>query len=268
MDDVVGRRRAWWGAATLLALPCFAWAAFWYAPDDSAQGSAQRIFYVHVPSAWVAFLAFAVVAGASVHHLVTRRPGSDTLAAASAEVGLVFTTVVLITGMLWARPIWGVYWAWEPRLTSVLVLWLLYLTYLATRAYVADSDRRARFSAVVGIVAFLDVPVVYLSVRWWRTMHPEQVVLVRGGPRMPGEMLVALLVGLVTLTLVYVHLLRLRVAVHRLTVTVTTLQAEADDAAEDAGSSAWDADGADHRADDSDDDEPGHVAWPGQEVRA
>lgn len=265
MDDAVPRRPDPLAVGTLAALACFAGAVFGYAPVDLAQGPAQRIFYLHVPSAWVAFLAFAVVCGASVHHLVTRRQGSDTVAAASAEVGLVFTTVVLLTGMLWARPIWGVFWAWEPRLTSVLVLWLLYLTYLATRAFVVDPQRRARFSAVVGIVAFLDVPVVYLSVRWWRTMHPEQVVLVRGGPRMPGEMLVALLVGVATFTLVYLYLLRLRIAVHRLTDTVAELQAAADDRADDAEADAVKADDADD--DRADDDRAAAEATVG-EVRA
>jgi heme exporter protein C len=133
------------------------------------------------------------------------------VAASSAEVGVVFTTAVLLTGPLWARPVWGAYWSWDPRLTSYFVLWLLYLSYLVLRSYVAEPARRARYSAVLGIVAFLDVPLVYVSVRWWRSLHPGPVVANRDGPQLPGEMLAVLLVGIVAFTLFYLLLLRLRI---------------------------------------------------------
>lgn len=216
--DVGRRRPSVLAVVTLSALAVFVVAAFGYAPEDALQGATQRIFYVHVPSAWVSFVAFAIVFAGSIGYLVTRREHWDEVAAASAEVGFLFTTVVLVTGMMWARAIWGVYWTWEPRLTSFLVLWLLYLSYLALRSYVPDPGRRARFSAVIGIVAFLDVPIVYLSVRWWRTLHPQQIIAVEGGPRMPAAMLVALLVGLTTFTLVFAYLTRLRLQVGRLAV--------------------------------------------------
>lgn len=202
--------------ATVAAMAALLWMAFAWAPEDAEQGPPQRIFYVHVPSAWIGFLAFAVVFGASIAYLARGSERSDRLAAASAEIGVLFTTGVLLTGPLWAKPIWGVYWAWDPRLTSYLVLWLIYLTYLALRRYVPDPVRRARFAAVVGIVGFLDVPIVYLSVSWWRAQHPELMILRQGGPRMPGEMVLTLMVGLAAFTLLYVSLLLTRLRVERL----------------------------------------------------
>ncbi|MCX6460197.1 MAG: cytochrome c biogenesis protein CcsA [Actinobacteria bacterium] len=210
------RTTKWLGIATAVAIVAFAYASFFYAPEDSIQGSVQRIFYVHVASAWIAALAFFVVFAGSIAFLVSRNMRWDAYAGASAEVGLLFTTVVLVTGMLWGKAIWGVFWTWEPRLTSVLVLWLLYLAYVALRAYVPDPSRKARFSAVLGIVAFLDVPIVYLSVKWWRTLHPEQVIITEQGPQLPGMMIVALTVGLVAMTLVYVYFVRLRFNVNDL----------------------------------------------------
>jgi heme exporter protein C len=202
----------WHAVATAVALLLLLYGAFVVAPQDRLQGPVQRIFYVHVPSAWIGMLAFMVVFVASIAVLVTRSRRWDRLAASSAEVGVVFTTGVLVTGPLWAKPVWGTYWSWDPRLTSYFVLWLLYLTYLALRSYVVDPARRARYSAVLGIVAFLDVPLVYVSVRWWRSLHPGPVVANREGPQLPGEMLAVLLVGIVAFTLLYLLLLRLRMA--------------------------------------------------------
>lgn len=204
------------GIATAVSIVVFAYAAFFFAPEDEVQGTVQRIFYVHVASAWIAALAFGVVFIGSIVYLVNRSMKWDALAGASAEVGLLFTTVVLVTGMLWGKAIWGVYWTWEPRLTSVLVLWLLYLAYVAIRMYVPEPAQRARFSAVVGIVAFLDVPIVYLSVKWWRTLHPEQVIVTENGPQLPASMLVALLVGLASMTLVYAYFVRKRLTINSL----------------------------------------------------
>jgi heme exporter protein C len=210
--------------AVLVALAAFAYFAFVFAPEDALQGAMQRIFYIHVPSAWICFVAFGVTFASSIAYLSSRKEKWDTLAASSAEIGTLFTTVVLATGMMWGHAIWGVYWTWEPRLTSFLVLWLLYLGYLAVRAYVPDPARRARFSAVIGIIAFIDVPIIYLSVNWWRTLHPQQVVVTGGGPHMPATMLIALMVGLATFTLVYVYLMRLRLDVARLATQLEEIE--------------------------------------------
>ena len=185
--------------------------ALLWAPTDRLQGDVQRIFYIHVPAAWIGMLAFGVVFVASIAYLVTRRARWDRLAASSAEVGVVFTTGVMLTGPLWGRPVWGVYWDWDPRLTSFFILWLLYISYLVLRSYVTEPTRRARYSAVLGIIAFLDVPLVYVSVRWWRSLHPGPVVANPEGPQLPGSMLAVLLVGIVAFTLLYLLLLRLRI---------------------------------------------------------
>lgn len=195
-------------AASMLVL--LAGALLW-APTDRLQGDVQRIFYIHVPAAWIGMLGFAVVFVASIAYLVTRNARWDRLAASSAEVGVVFTTGVMLTGPLWGRPVWGVYWDWDPRLTSFFVLWLLYISYLVLRSYVAEPTRRARYSAVLGIIAFLDVPLVYVSVRWWRSLHPGPVVANPEGPQLPGSMLAVLLVGVAAFTLFYLLLLRLRI---------------------------------------------------------
>ena len=203
------------GGATLVLMSVFAYMCFLYAPEDLAQGPVQRVFYPHVGSAWVAALAFFVVFVSSIAYLVTRDLKWDSRAAASAEVGLLFTSGTLVLGMIWGKSFWGTYWTWDPRLTSVLVLWLLYLAYTALRAYVAEPTRRARFSSVLGIVAFLDVPIIYFSVKWWRTQHP-QLVIEGGKAAMPTPMLQTLIFGTVAFTVFYVYLAAMRMRMTRL----------------------------------------------------
>jgi len=177
-----------------------------YAPMDAIQGNAQRIFYIHVPMAWVAFLAFFVVFVAGVMYLWKRDLIWDQVARSSAEIGLVFTTLVLITGSFWGRPIWGTWWTWDARLTTTLLLWFIFLGYFMLRAYAGERSRAATFSAVIGIIGFFDVPIIYLSVDWWRTLHPQAVISVTGAS-MPGQMVVALLVCLLGFTLLYGYLM-------------------------------------------------------------
>jgi len=195
---------------------------FFYAPTESLQGPVQRIFYVHVPSAWVAYLAFAVVALASVLVLVSGRTKSgtpasttarwDRIAGAAAELGVVFTTIVLVTGPIWGRRVWGVWWVWDARLTSTLVLWAIYCGYLVFRSLTPPGPRRARTAAVIGIIGAIDIPIVHFAVVWWRTLHPLPTVLRPEGPQLPSSMLVTLLVSLAAFTLVFWTLLVLRVA--------------------------------------------------------
>ena len=202
------------GGATIALFAVLVPMALLWAPEDAKQGNPQRIFYIHVPAAWIGFLAFFVVFVASIAVLRTGKRRWDDIAASSAEIGTIFTTAVLITGPLWGRPVWGVYWTWDPRLTSYLLLWLIYLSYLVLRGYVPEPSRRARYSAVLGIVGFLDVPIVYLSTRWWRSEHPTQFV-VEGGD-LPAQMLVTLLVGIATFTFLFLYLLSVRRSVARL----------------------------------------------------
>lgn len=149
---------------------------FWVAPTDANLGNVQRVFYLHVPIALMSFLAFFIVFVGSVMYLVKRSSRWDSMALAAGEVGVVFVTLALITGVIWAKPVWNVWWTWEPRLTTTLVLWLIYVGYLMVRAYAPNRPKAAVYAAVVGIIGFVDVPIVYYSVQWWRSIHPQQVV--------------------------------------------------------------------------------------------
>ncbi len=184
--------------------------AFLYAPTERTMGDVQRIFYFHVPSAWVSFVAFGVVAAASILFLVTGRSRWDRLAGSSAKVGILFLSLVLITGPLWAKPVWGVYWTWDARLTTSFILWLIYIAYLMLRNYVSDPDRGARFAAVFGIIGFVDVPIVYFSIRWWRTLHPSAVVGGGEGSGLAPQMLQTLLVSVGAFTILFITLLIFR----------------------------------------------------------
>ena len=179
-------------------------------PEERTQGFVQKIFYVHVPCAWVAFLAFGVTGVLGGRYLFTRDMRHDRLAAASAEVGLIYVTLVVITGPLWARPVWGIFWTWDLRLTTTFILWLMFLAYGILRRSVGDPERRATLSAVVGLVGFLDVPMVYMANRIRASQHPSPVV---GGGEDSGlapEFLATLLIGIAVFTLMYVLILRLR----------------------------------------------------------
>lgn len=187
---------------------------FLYAPTEANQGDVQRIFYIHVPSAWIAYLAFIIVAAASVIVLARRSEWErwDRVASSAAELGVVFTTIVLLTGPIWARRAWGTWWEWaDARLVSTLVLWLVYVGYLVFRALSTGGERRARLSAVIAIVGAVDIPVIHFAVIWWTTQHPGPTVLDPSGPDLPGSMLLTLLTSLVGFTLVFCTLLVLRI---------------------------------------------------------
>lgn len=177
-----------------------------YVPSDQVQGISQRIFYIHVPMAWDAFLAFFIVFIGGIMYLVRRSPVWDQIARSAAEIGLVFTSLVLLTGSLWGKPIWGTWWSWDARMTSTLILWFIYLGYFMLRSYVGDRDQAARYSAVLGIIGFVDVPIVYMSVNWWRTLHPDAVVTFSGAA-MPGSMLATLMVALLAFSFLLGYLL-------------------------------------------------------------
>ena len=184
------------------------------APTDSVLGQVQRIFYFHVPIAVMSFLAFFVVFLASVVFLVRRSPFWDRLAHASAEVGVVFVTLALITGVIWARPIWNTWWTWEPRLTTTLILWLIYVAYLMIRSYAPSMRQGQIYSAVVGIVGFVDVPIVYYSVIWWRSIHPSPVVgPLAGDGALNSTMLAVLLFSFVTFLVFFAYLVAERMAI-------------------------------------------------------
>lgn len=186
-------------------------------PADAVQGDSVRLMYVHVPSAWLAYLAFFVTAASGVLYLWKRTRSFfwDRLAASSAEIGVVFTALAILTGMIWGRPTWGVFWTWDARLTSTAVLFIMYLGYLALRRLPAAPDVRAKRAAVVGLVGFVNVPIVHMSVLWWRTLHQEPTLArLDLDPTIDGLMLFTLFLGLVTFTLLYVWLLVHRYHLH------------------------------------------------------
>jgi heme exporter protein C len=193
---------------------------------DAMGGQLQRIFYFHVPSAWIAYLAFGLVFIASIAYLRTENRRWDLLAESSAELGVVFTTLVLITGPIWARPVWGTWWQWDARLTSSLVMWLTYAGYLFLRALTEDRRRAGRLAAVVGIVGFINVPIVHFSVQWWRTLHPSgpTVADLEADSGLGSPELLAFFASLIAFTLLFALLLSLRVRLGRLRDRVEELE--------------------------------------------
>jgi heme exporter protein C len=173
-------KRAIGVAVVFLLVGAAAYASFYIAPEERTMRLIQRIFYFHAASAWAGMTAFFVCFTANLLYVWRRDPKWDALGVSSAEVGLAFITVVLITGPIWAKPAWGIYWTWDARLTSTFVLWLLYICYLLLRTLIEEPDRRALLSALFGIFAFIDVPIVFGAIRWWRTQHPAPVIM--GGP--------------------------------------------------------------------------------------
>ena len=184
--------------------------ALGYTPIEARQGMAQKIFYLHVPAAWCALMAFSLVGITSALYLWLMDPRLDRFAASSAEVGVAFSAVMLTTGPIWAKPIWGTWWTWDARLTLTLFLFFLFIGYLALRASVHDKAERARFSAVVGILGMLLVPFIHLSVYLFRTLHPQPLVLKPSAPSLPPEMLRTLLISMLVFTALYVGLVTLR----------------------------------------------------------
>ena len=185
--------------------------AFGVAPREVTQGNVQRIMYLHVPSVWVAYLAFVVVFVASITYLAKRADAADRIAHASAEVGVLFTAVTIASGSIWGKPTWGTWWTWDARLTSVAILFVMYLGYLLLRGMIEDRERAARYSAVLGIIAALDLPLIHFSVSWWRTLHQPPSIVKPGAATMPPVILAALLVNFVAFTLLYAYFVAKRI---------------------------------------------------------
>jgi heme exporter protein C len=201
------------GGLAAVGLVVLGWLGLFVSPPDYQQGDAVRLMYLHVPAAWIAYLAFGVTALASGLYLWkrTRALVWDTLAGASAELGVLFTGLTLVLGSLWGRPVWNVWWAWDARVVSTAVLFFLYLGYLALRKVPADPAVRAKRSAIAALAAFVDVPVVHFSVEWWRTLHQKATVFNPAlNPTIEGSMATALLSGVVAFTFLYLYLLERR----------------------------------------------------------
>ena len=195
--------------AMLLALG----AIFLYAPTEREMGEVQRIFYFHVPAAMTAFVAFSIVFFASIAYLKTRQERWDQIAFAAAELGVLFSTINLVTGPLWAKPVWGVYWRWEPRLTTMLITFAMYVTYLMVRSYASgQADQMRRLAAVLGIVAFVNIPLVHYSVDLWA---PEQQLHPQRGIQIAPEMAQTKYLCYLAFGLLFSYLLRLRLELER-----------------------------------------------------
>jgi heme exporter protein C len=227
MDKAIGRLGVAAWALTALALAFIFFVA--READQAMGGQLQRIFYFHVPAAWVAYLAFAIVFIASIAYLRTNARRWDLLAHASAEIGVVFCSLVLITGPIWANPVWGTWWVWDARLTSALVMWLTYIGYLLIRGLASDRRAAGRLAAIVGIVGFVNVPIVHFSVRWWRTLHPQGPTPAdpSTGSGLGGPEMLAFFTALAAFTLLFAWLLALRVRVGRIGDEVERLEVAA-----------------------------------------
>ena len=221
LEDFASAVLPWLAGPTMVAA---LYLIFMVVPSERDQGIVQRIFYFHVPSAWTAFLGFFVVCGASLVVLVRGSEYWDRVAKASAEVGMVFCTLVLLTGPIWARPIWGTWWTWDPRLTMTVILWTIYASYLLLRAYGSEGDQLSRYAAVLGIVGAIDIPLIAFSVRLWRGIHPKVMMSPdpNAGLRDP-MMRTTLLVAAIAFLLIYGWLLLVRVRSSRVADEVERL---------------------------------------------
>ncbi len=203
------------GAAALLTLAVGLYVGLWSSPPDAFQRDYVRIMYVHVPTVSAAYLSFTIVAIASFLYLWRRRARYDQLAHSAAELGVVFTGLALATGSIWGKAVWGTWWTWDARLVTTAILFLVYVTYLLVRELADDRERGARLASVVGIIGFLDIPIIHFSVVWFRTLH-QPTSLVRGDIKLAPPMLAALLLNLLAILLLYLYLLMTRVRLEHL----------------------------------------------------
>ena len=188
-------------SAALMAVTLYM--VFMWVPTEQNLGVSQRIFYFHVPLGWIGMLSIVVVAVASLMHLITGKEKWDSLAYATAELGVIFATLILVTGAIWARPVWGVWWTWDAKLTTTLVLWFIYVGYLMIRAHGPSGTQGKRYASVIALIGAIDSPIIYKATDWWRTAHAERNV----PSALASEMLLTLLVAMVTFTVLYVYLL-------------------------------------------------------------
>lgn len=223
------------GFAGLALTVGFHWQVFFFVPTEASMGIVQRIFYIHLPAAWVAFFAFGIVALCSAVYLWLGVEKLDHAARAAAEGGMIFTTIVLTSGPLWAKLAWGTWWTWEPRLTLTLLLWFIYLGYFMVRQSTDSPERGKKFAAVVGIVGALNIPLIHMSVLWFRSLHPQPVVARTDGPQLHPDMLTTVLTALLAWTLVFLALFLLRYAAARLESVVERLQMNASSSPEFSG---------------------------------
>lgn len=198
------------------------YAAFIYAPTEAVMGAVQRIFYFHVASAWTGLLAFFLVFLGGVMYLITKNVKWDHVAHAAAELGVFFSLIVLVTGPIWAKPVWNTWWTWDPRLTSTFILWLIFVAYLLLRSSLRQSPAIRTYSAVYGIIGFVDVPIVWMSIRWWRTIHPR--VLTAEKVNLDPKMWQSVWIAFAAILILFIILMRARIALEQMREKVDALQ--------------------------------------------
>ncbi len=214
---LVGRVLPWLTAATLLLLGIGLYLALFVAPPDYQQGETVKIMFIHVPSAWLAMFGYMLIAVSALGTLIWRHPLADVSAKAAAPIGATFCFIALVTGSLWGKPMWGTYWVWDARLTSVLVLFLLYLGLIALWNAIEEPGRAGRAAAILALVGAVNIPIIHYSVVWWNTLHQPASVFRLGGPTIAPALLVPLLVMAVAFTLLFVllHLIAMRAEILR-----------------------------------------------------
>jgi heme exporter protein C len=215
--DLAGRLIPWLAALTAILFAIGLYLSLFVAPPDYQQGETVRIMFVHVPAAWLAMFGYALIAVASLGTLIWRHPLADVAAKAAAPIGATFTLIALVTGSLWGKPMWGTYWVWDARLTSMLVLFLLYLGLIALWQAIEEPGRAGRAAAILGLVGAINIPIIKFSVDWWNTLHQPASIVRLGGPTIDSSMLTALAVmaGAFTLLFVLLHLMAMRAEILR-----------------------------------------------------
>ena len=198
--------------------------ALFVAPPDYQQGDAVRIMYVHVPAAWMALFVYGSMAAASISAFIFKHPLGDVAAKAAAPIGAVFTGLALVTGMLWGKPMWGAWWVWDARLTSVLILFFLYIAYIALWDAIEEPARAARMARILCLVGAVNIPIIHFSVEWWKTLHQGATVFRMDGPQMPMSMLTPLLVMALGYTILFAGLLLVRMRTEILARRLRTLR--------------------------------------------
>ena len=184
---------------------------YFWVPTEQNLGVSQRIFYFHVPLGWIGMVSIIVVAVASILHLTTGRQKWDDLSYSTAELGVIYASLILVTGAIWGKPVWGVWWTWDPKLTTTLVLWFIFVGYLMVRAYGPAGGQGKRFASVIAMIGAIDAPIIYKATDWWRSAHPENNI----PSDLDGRMLLTLLVSVVTFTVIYLYLLMERYSLRK-----------------------------------------------------
>lgn len=212
------------GAITYITMAIALYMVFIWSPIEKVMHEVQKIFYFHVGTAWVGFFAFFVVFVCSIAYLKTKDHKWDIIAASAAEIGVVFITLVIVTGPIWAKSAWNTWWTWEPRLTTSLILWFIYIAYVLVRASSMEAEKKARLAAIFGIIGFVDVPIVFLSIKWWSVAHP--FLIENGKMNLETSMLYTLLVSVAAFTLLFFYLLQKGIAISKVENEINSIKGQ------------------------------------------